>query len=63
MSALPAVFRHVSVLAEPRVTVVPHSAPNTSKAVSGARVNNIDGIMSFNAGLEIRIPTGRIFSR
>ena len=53
----------ISVLAEPRVTVVPHSAPNTSKAVSGARVNNIDGIMSFNAGLEIRIPTGRIFSR
>ena len=53
----------ISVLAEPRVTIVPHSAPNNAKVVHGARVNTVDGIMSFNAGLEIRIPTSGSFSR
>lgn len=65
-SGLQARFRvneWISVLAEPRVTIVPHSAPNNAKVVHGARVNTVDGIMSFNAGLEIRIPTSGSFSR
>jgi hypothetical protein len=57
------VNKWISVLAEPRFTVVPHSAPNAAKNVYTTRVNTIDGVMSFNAGLEIRIPTSGTFSR
>ena len=57
------VNKWISVLAEPRVTVVPHSAPNASKIHPAPRTNTIDGVMSFNAGIELRIPTSGRFSR
>jgi hypothetical protein len=57
------VSKWISVLAEPRFTVVPHSAPDASRNVYTTRVNTIDSVMSFNAGLEILIPASRTVSR
>lgn len=50
------VHKWVSVLAEPRFTVVPYTAPHVDKEAPNDRMNYYDVLLNFNVGLEVRIP-------
>lgn len=50
------VHKWVSVIAEPRFTVVPYTAPNSDVDAPNDNRNYYDALLNFNVGLEVRIP-------
>lgn len=50
------VHKCVSVIAEPRFTVVPYTAPNSDVDAPNDNRNYYDALLNFNVGLEVRIP-------
>lgn len=51
------VHKWVSVIAEPRFTIIPYNAPNGDPHGANADQNYYDALMNFNVGLEVRIPS------
>ena len=50
------VHKWVSVVAEPRFTLVPYSAPNSDRDAVNDNKNYFDALLNFNVGIEVRIP-------
>lgn len=50
------VHKWVSVIAEPRFTVVPYTAPNSDVDAPNDNRNYYDALLNFNVGIEVRIP-------
>ena len=50
------VHKWVSVVAEPRFTLVPYTAPNSDVDAPNDNRNYYDALLNFNVGVEVRIP-------
>lgn len=50
------VHKWVTVVAEPRFTMVPYTAPNSDLDASNDNMNYYDALVNFNVGIEVRIP-------
>ena len=49
----------ISVFVEPRFSLVPYSAPNDDHDLPGDNRNYFDGLLNFNIGFDIHIPSRR----
>lgn len=50
------VHKWISVLAEPRFSFVPYTAPHADTASVLNNMNYYDGLLNFNVGIEVRLP-------